>query len=1647
MPSVADIHAALFPHLPAVVLDPGLFGASSALSGLLEQYFASARGAIHVSGVDGAHYTYDSQAGVILFSGTATDGPLAGMALASVRIFTDQNGLQLQIEAHPGGSWLLSQAFPDLTSPIIGQLPFRDVGVYFSSIDGDNDTLGFFFQGSLDFDDPALSLLKFLLPGVKAPQVWGAIEMVGSTTVDGSAAQYLPKTVLVFDDTADEVTLKPFTLTGPLFKLFTTPFFNTYDRQWQNDSFVRVVSHLQFKSQVFQLQADIHDLTGEFDFEIDTDVSIVGALDELGTLLGLPSLGIPGFTLANPGAISLQNIRVAFDPQADQKIKLIAVEIGTDANEKLTLWDGVYLEKVDVVFHLTPDGTGGYVVGGEISGCVENWLQLQAGFATDHHYSFHGALYNCDSPGSPPPPITIADVYRTFTGSPHADLPDIEISTLDFSLDRPADGSGPSYNGEIEIDLKWRILDEPVLLELDGIRFTLSHTASPLDTKVTAGGVITIGDYSVGTTAEYDSTDGWTFDGKASAAGDPPTLATLLDAIQKTLPVDASKPIDLPPFLAGWDVQAIAAHFTKQKKNFDFTATIGNRDVPSLAIDFGIHLAHGADAFTKTFDADVSVATGGFAVAAHGEIVQTTVSSPPSKTLSFTGSYAAATPPKLSDFITWIAGAAGATANLPAELAIDAELQDLGIRVEQKDQDPQIVELAAEFGLQVDGSDWDLYVAYTNSASFTPDGKRALVNGQPVYVFGAAIGGLLDVSKLPLVGKIPGIDTFRIDKLGFFYTNAQFADASAQLHFDVPAISPPRSVAPDATAAVLTQPGFTLLAVFGNEENASKTGVNAAGSMPLPVATGQPAQQHPPGFSGTAAAPKDPIHWLDLNKTIGPVSLQKIGLGYEKSARAGAFGTVAFYVDGAFTIAGFAMALDRLGISVDVPNPTGGVAFNPIADIAFHLGGLFVSYKSPAFQISGGFITLPGGGINFIGEFSVVAGSYGLQAYGGFSNQDAHPSLFLFLHLEAPLGGPPFLFVDGLAGGFGVNRAFKLPTFAELTNYPFLPSSSTIPVPSQLTGDPSSQLATMTTALTSLAQYVPVQDGEYWIAAGIDVSSFEMIDVSAVLSVAFGVNFQVGVVGTAAMTLPVKEPEPIAYIQIDFEVVFTPSDGLLAAFGKITPASFIYGGMVHLSGGFAFQTWFSGPNEGNYVVTVGGYNLHYQRPSIYPDVPRLQATFGIDSLNVTGDGYFALVPHALMAGLDIHATWSLGPLNAWFDAGVDFLLNWKPFHYEADARIQIGISLTIKVLFVKIRITVHAGVDLEIWGPPFAGRATVDLDIVSFTIAFGRQPVTEQVDWKGFSAFLPSVAGDATHRAPAAAGFASAAADEDANKPLVNIAVAQGLTKAFKPGESPEGLDWLIDANAFVLQTESTAPCTDAVFNDGAPLKTRASSGYLDPDNLAAGVASALDSKETPPFYAYKPAPGVSAWNTLSFGITPMGLQNIRSTHTVTLQHLDDQGQLIGYAEDVIVELNTRNMSRALWGNGGAVAPTLQSGQELVAGALAGFSLVPMIWFPRRTTFISYYDLVFDVNDLSLEQDTLPVFNTTAFADPETTYAALDDGTLFASTADARAGVVTLLRQNGFPALVLSKDGAINTGQYTADPMLAYSSSTSETHL
>jgi hypothetical protein len=185
----------------------------------------------------------------------------------------------------------------------------------------------------------------------------------------------------------------------------------------------------------------------------------------------------------------------------------------------------------------------------------------------------------------------------------------------------------------------------------------------------------------------------------------------------------------------------------------------------------------------------------------------------------------------------------------------------------------------------------------------------------------------------------------------------------------------------------------------------------------------------------------------------------------------------------------------------------------------------------------------------------------------------------------------------------------------------------------------------------------------------------------------------------------------------------------------------IISGGLRRSPGFAYVMWFTGPHAGEFVLTLGGYHPSFHRDG-YPVVPRLGFVWTVSSvLVVKGESYFALTSEAIMAGARLEASLTLGPLWAYLRLGADGIVYFDPFHFQVTGFAELGAGITIDIdlgWFGHIRITIsvhlHAAVLLE--GPEFRGKATIDLDVASATIAFGdwSDRSTPVLDWASFDA-------------------------------------------------------------------------------------------------------------------------------------------------------------------------------------------------------------------------------------------------------------------------------------------------------------------------
>ena len=371
------------------------------------------------------------------------------------------------------------------------------------------------------------------------------------------------------------------------------------------------------------------------------------------------------------------------------------------------------------------------------------------------------------------------------------------------------------------------------------------------------------------------------------------------------------------------------------------------------------------------------------------------------------------------------------------------------------------------------------------------------------------------------------------------------------------------------------------------------------------------------------------------------------------------------------------------------------------------LRGLSLLLDKPPVRIEGGFLLVPAtkdSPPDFVGKAEITTASFSLTALGGFTMIGGSPSLFVYGVLNLPLGGPPFFFVEGLAAGFGINRHLTPPGINDVETFPLVQAALPAPID-----------------LTKLHQSLNPQLGSAFFAVGVKFNSFRLIHgfLLAIVAIDTASNeFEVALIGTGEWVSPPEATgvERMSYVRLDIVAAYSSRDGSLLVQAQLGPDCFVQNPLCHVSGGMALGSWLAGEHAGDFVFTVGGYHPAFAVPKHYPVPGRVTITYQISSeIHAGGSLYFALTPNNLMFGLAFNATWHTGPVRAWFDLGLDFLMKFKPLHYEATGHIDIGASVDLFLC----TISVSAGADLHLWGPPLGGSAVVHLGPFHGQLSFG----------------------------------------------------------------------------------------------------------------------------------------------------------------------------------------------------------------------------------------------------------------------------------------------------------------------------------------
>lgn len=588
---------------------------------------------------------------------------------------------------------------------------------------------------------------------------------------------------------------------------------------------------------------------------------------------------------------------------------------------------------------------------------------------------------------------------------------------------------------------------------------------------------------------------------------------------------------------------------------------------------------------------------------------------------------------------------------------------------------------------------------------------------------------------------------------------------------------------------------------------------------------GNTKKQVSPTTSSTAVAPNNSVvtsaadaagasvYWISIQKALGPLYLEKIGFNFigddlQVILNAGLNTSV--------------LSIGLSGLSVTIPI----FDLNSIEDLKVDLKGLEITFNAGAVNISGGLLRTKQANLEeYDGNLLIKASNFSITALGSYAkmkiNGQDETSLFAFAILNANIGGPPCFFVTGLSAGFGYNRSVKIPSINEVSTFPLLaglkdPNALGLPV-----GGGMPKASELANVLSKLSVAIPIDPGEYWFAAGVQFTTFELLFSNVVLVVEVGKEFEILILGKSVASFPPAGGTQYAYVELDLEVVLIPDHGLFKAEAMLSSNSYLLDQACHLTGGFAFFSWFANnQHAGDFVFTVGGYHPAFKAPSHYPTVSRVGFNWTVSSeVFIKGGVYFALTPSCMMAGGSLEALFQSGELRAWFTAYADMLIYWKPFYFIADIGIDVGVSYHVHFLFISTTLKLEVGANLYLYGPPTGGRVHVSLWIVSFTVPFGADESSSNlvIEWNDFKTMLPQskkstqgVMLTASNRVMLTSVVANDMPIETGID-VCHINVINGLLNTVQDNSGVSR--WLIRADELIIGVESSIPTTEIKFD------------------------------------------------------------------------------------------------------------------------------------------------------------------------------------------------------------------------------------------
>ncbi|KAF5967526.1 hypothetical protein FBULB1_11169 [Fusarium bulbicola] len=520
----------------------------------------------------------------------------------------------------------------------------------------------------------------------------------------------------------------------------------------------------------------------------------------------------------------------------------------------------------------------------------------------------------------------------------------------------------------------------------------------------------------------------------------------------------------------------------------------------------------------------------------------------------------------------------------------------------------------------------------------------------------------------------------------------------------------------------------------------------AKSSKPSPSSSKAPSRSASPAPSSTKDSPTPTSGSTTPSSTVAPLSKQAGPLSISGVAlqMGSDFTSIALVFTATLRIGPLSFSLIDLGLSLDLSSIK---SFSDFSSLQFTptLSGLALSFdKPPSLDIEGLLVKeVEKDATRYVGGLKASFETWGALAVGMYQEGKSFNDMFAFAHIQGLIAELGWAEINGLSAGLGYNTELVPPDAADIQQWPFIALNH---------ADLSPQ-SDLVSELNSLIQpesgpaYIVVEQGSYWLAVGLTVLAFKVLDVDAVLSVEMTDSDDciINITAEATTYFPNTGSEADAFILVDIGATMTldTAQGYMFAQGQLTPLSYVLSKDCHLTGGMVYATWIS-PNqhEGDFVVSVGGFNPKYQPPAYYPAAPpRVGISWAYDSdLSILGQAYFAVTPACLMGGACLDAQFDCGWLKVSFSAWADFFVQLHPFWFDLHVGFNFSVEVHLGCSFLAINLgPLTFGADLHLWGPSVSGTATLHFWFMSHTICFGSKSSNAKPAKLDVDAFLDLV--------------------------------------------------------------------------------------------------------------------------------------------------------------------------------------------------------------------------------------------------------------------------------------------------------------------